>query len=290
MHFLPRAILVLGVLASVAWAEDPALEAVDGEASSSELAYQTGVVELPGGIARVELPDGFHYLSPAEAQDVLRSMGGPPPGTAELLLGMVASAESPGAWGSVLSYSKDGYVSEQDMVGLNKPLYLEYLKRQNVAQNEKRKAQRLPALELTDMGGLPFYDRADRTFSHQKRYWNDRARSGEEMVMEREEWVLGRRGKIVVGTIEMSGGRHFSSKWNSPKITKMIHFNRGHRYEDFNPKSDARAMWPAEIQLKEAAAEGKGLIATMLRSKLPLLLLVLFAFGVKKVVDRIREA
>jgi uncharacterized membrane-anchored protein len=251
-------------------------------------------VELPSGIARLELAEGFRYLAPAEASVVLEESDGRPPGMAGELLGVVVAPDenpgTPGAWVAVLSYAGEGHVSDEDMARFNDGAYLESLKGANAKENETRKAQGLPVMELVDWAGLPLYSARTRIFSLSKRYWNDQAPRGQESTLVREHWVLGRRGKIIVGAIAPSGRRNDMSDLTLREITRMVQFNPGHRHDDFDPSSDRRAKWPAAMQLKEAATESKDKLSSLVRSKLPLLLLIAVAFAVKKGIDRFREA
>jgi uncharacterized membrane-anchored protein len=292
MRFLP--LVILGALAHLAFAAAPALEPAPAEASPAGLEFQTGTVELPAGMARLELAEGYRYLAPAEGQTVLEETGVNPPETSGEFLGLViAPGEepgTPGAWVAVLTYAGEGHVSDEDMARFNDAAYLEFLKAANTKDIGKRKAQGLPALELVAWASLPVYSARNRILSFSKRYWNDQARRGQESTVVRESWVLGRRGKIVVGAIAPGGRSNEMSDLNVKEIARMVQLHPGHRHEDFDPKSDRRAKWPAALQVKEAAAESKNHLSSLVRRKLPLLLLIVVAFAIKKGIDRFREA
>ncbi len=291
VRFLP--LMMLGALAQVVLAADPALEPAPEGASPPGLEFQTGVVELPNKLARLELAEGYRYLNPADARTLLAEMWGTP-GKAEGLLGLVvapdADLEKTGGWVAILVYSKEGHLSDQDMAGFNTTHYLDYLKDLNTKENEKRKSEGLFTRELVDWTRPPFYWDKRNIFTTSKRFWNEQAKRGQETSHEHEHWVLGRRGKVIVWANSPLGRKTDASATFSSNIAEMIHFNPGHRHEDFDPKSDPRAVLPAAMLMKEAAAEGKSFLSTLAQRKLPLLVLIGVAVLVMKGVNKIREA
>src|SRR5688500_15266853 len=54
--------------------------------------YQEGTAELPGGMARLELPTGYRFLKAGDAKKVVVDLWGNPPENASDLLGMVVPA------------------------------------------------------------------------------------------------------------------------------------------------------------------------------------------------------
>src|ERR1043166_4033709 len=79
--------------------------------------YQTGTVQLTGGMARIVLPQSFKFLAEEGSRRVLKAWGNPPE-AAEGVLGMLVPANlnpvSAEGWGIVITYEEDGYVDDDD--------------------------------------------------------------------------------------------------------------------------------------------------------------------------------
>ena len=56
---------------------------------SAGLKYQEGEVTLPGGMAKLHLPEGLRYLDPKDADTVIYDIWGNPPGGKKETLGML---------------------------------------------------------------------------------------------------------------------------------------------------------------------------------------------------------
>ena len=91
-------------------------EQITAEEFLASLNFQKGAITLPGGVASLDLPEGFHYLSPEDTESVLVTAWGNPPGNETL--GMLL--QSPGdiladeSWAVVIAYEEDGYVSDEN--------------------------------------------------------------------------------------------------------------------------------------------------------------------------------
>jgi|GEM_PF-4478441 len=95
-------------------AEKPLLEKLD---------FQQGAIKLPEAKATLNVPQGFYYLNSADTKKVLVDIWGNPAAAAEGKMGMIFPAKyAPTdieAWGSVVEYSADGYVSDADAATTN---------------------------------------------------------------------------------------------------------------------------------------------------------------------------
>ena len=46
-------------------------EQITAEEFLASLTFQKGAITLPGGVASLDLPEGYHYLSPEDTESVL---------------------------------------------------------------------------------------------------------------------------------------------------------------------------------------------------------------------------
>jgi uncharacterized membrane-anchored protein len=117
----------------------------DGAAEEQLIAAtkpQAGRVALPGGIATLDLPADFRYLSPADTNRVLQAWGNPP--DAQTLGMIVPAGVSPLAhesWGVVVTYDKGGHVKDDDADGID---YAKLLKtmQDNLAESTRNARSR----------------------------------------------------------------------------------------------------------------------------------------------------
>src|SRR5262245_23169261 len=111
-HRLPLAcLLILHLMAQSASATAQARKA-KLKALADRLKYQEGKIELPGGLATVNLTEGFRYLDPAGTETVLTGLWGNPGGRRNHL-GMIVPADfnpfAKESWCVVVAFEEDGY-------------------------------------------------------------------------------------------------------------------------------------------------------------------------------------
>jgi len=203
--------------------------------------YDEGTVQLPGGIARLELPAGFRFIDAAEARKVVVDLWGNPPQQASDLMGMVVpggeSLENPDSWAIVVSFSEDGYVSDKDADEIDYNDLLSQLKEGNRQANEALEGQGFPSLELVGWAVPPRYDKQNKVLHWAKQL---KAPESDEDTLNYNVRVLGRRGLLVLnGVAGMS--RVADVEAATPGIVSMVQFNKGHRYADFNEATDKKS-------------------------------------------------
>jgi uncharacterized membrane-anchored protein len=208
---------------------------------TKDLRYQEGTTELPGGIARLELPAGYRYLDAADAKKIVVDLWGNPPQAASDILGMVVPAGEqlthPGSWAIILSFEEDGYVSDKDADEIDYDDLLSQLQEQTRRANESRKTAGYDTMELTGWAVAPRYDKKTKAL-----YWAKRLNipGEEEETLNYDVRVLGRRGVLSLNGVA-GMGRVGDIETASPSIVSMVKFNDGHRYADFNPDTDKEA-------------------------------------------------
>lgn len=234
-------------------ADNPASES-STEIQSEEQAYQawaeqflnsldpqTGTIELPGGIASLEVPDSFYYLSPEDAKKVLEDAWGNPP--SELGLGMLfPSAYTPldgDSWGVTIDFEQQGYVSDEDAADIDYTDLLAEMQADTREESKYRVEQGFETLELVGWAAQPYYDA-----NTHKLYWAKELRFGdmEQNTLNYNVRALGRRGVLVMNFIA-SMPQLPEIEASRDQVLAMATFNDGHRYSQFNPDIDEVAAY-----------------------------------------------
>jgi uncharacterized membrane-anchored protein len=275
---------LLGSVSSVQAAEagQPQMTA---EQFLASLKFQSGKIDLPNGVATLDLPPTFRYLDPADSNRVLVDAWGNPPG--DTTLGMIfpanASPLSQDGWGIVITYDEDGHVNDDDAEGIN---YDELLKdmQSGVAQaNEERKKQGYESISLVGWAEQPSYDKANH-----KLYWAKELAFGdrEQHTLNYNIRVLGRKGVLVLNAVA-GMGQISTIKAEMPAVLAATNFKAGNGYADFNSDTDKVAAYGIAALVAGGVAAKMGLFAKLLAlliafKKLIFVGLIALGVGIKK--------
>lgn len=239
------------------------------------LDFQTGEVELPGGIAQLDMPEGFLYLWPADAERVLVEAWGNPPGSGADGLGMLLSGETglfgEQSWAVMISYEEDGHVPDDDASEIDYAELLETMREGTREGNAARREAGYPGVELVGWAAPPRYDALEH-----KLYWAKTLQfegsPGE--TLNYNVRVLGRKGVLVLNVIADMAALG-TVEANVPAVLAMTEFTMGYRYADFDPNLDEVAAYGIGALIAGKLAAKAGLLA-----KLGVLLLVLKKFWI----------
>jgi uncharacterized membrane-anchored protein len=207
----------------------------------SSLNYQKGEIQLPGGVAKLKVPENFYYLSPADTERVLTEAWGNPAGS-ETLGMLFPDGLTPldrGAWGVTIEYSEDGYVDDSDAKDIDYTDMLSDMQDETRAENKDRVAAGYEAIELVGWAAQPFYDE----MSH-KLHWAQELKFGaaEENTLNYNIRVLGRKGYLRLNFIaDMEQLPEIEQ--NLESVLAMAEFNDGYRYDQFDPEYDKMAAY-----------------------------------------------
>ena len=304
MRFLP-ALPLLFVTAALC-AQAPAA-AADKEPSPAEIEaamaehaakiigsvkYKEGTAELPGGMARLELPAGYRYLNGSDAKKVVVDLWGNPPDQGSDLLGMVVPAgedlANPDSWAIVITFQEDGHVSDKDADEIDYNDLLSQLQEGTRESNKQRETAGYPAMNLKGWAVTPRYDKEQKVL-----YWakNLEVTGADEGTLNYDVRVLGRRGVLSLnGVAGMSRVKDVEAA--TPAIVAMTQYNEGHRYADFNSSTDKKADYSlAGLVLGGAVAAKLGLFgklgaALLAFKKFVIIGVVAVAVFVKKIFGR----
>lgn len=250
------------------------------------LRFREGQVAVPAAHAQFKLGPGFRYLEAKDAQRVLEDFWGNPPD--DSVLGLIVPAKTSLAdaesWAVVVTYSDEGFVSDEDANSIDYTEMLEEMKAGTEEENEAREQAGYDRVDLIGWAEAPHYDASDK-----KLYWAKELHFGEteSNTVNYDIRVLGRHGYLSLNAIgDMQNMSEIQRGMQS--LLPMAEFDSGYRYADFNESTDKLASYGL------AALVGGGLAAkTGLLAKIGALLLagkkviVLIIAGLAAVIGRI---
>lgn len=217
----------------------PELSAIIGS-----LDFKQGKVALPSAHAQLDIPADFYFLDPADTKKVLVDLWGNPPGSDEGYLGMVFPAKYPPdgdkAWGSVIDYLKDGYVSDADALTIDFTQLLAQLKEASAENNLEREKQGYDPITLVGWASPPHYDLGTHTM-----HWARDLIFGKDPnaphTLNYSVRILSREGVLQMNFV--SGLEQLDEiKSGLPGVAGMVQFDPGQAYADFK-EGDAVAAY-----------------------------------------------
>jgi uncharacterized membrane-anchored protein len=173
-------------------------------------------------------------------------------------------------WAVVVTYSDEGYVSDEDAAKIDYAQMLADMKEEDAQINEERKVAGYGTLELVGWAEAPRYDAANK-----KLYWAKelKGEGSRYNTLNYDIRVLGRHGYLSLNAVSRMN-ELAEVKTGMQALLPMVEFDPGARYADFDASSDKVAAYGL------AALVGGGLAAkTGLLAKLGALLL-----GLKKLL------
>ena len=264
------------------------------EELDSKLAYQTGKVQLSGGMATITLPPSFRFLGQQDSRKLLVAWGNPPE-SAQGVLGMLVPSDvsplSEDGWAIVVTYDDDGYVNDEDAKTLNYDKVLNEMQEQTVASNEARQKEGFEPITLVGWAEPPHYDAATH-----KLYWAKELKFGSstDHTLNYSIRILGRRGVLVLNAVSSIDQLDVVKK-GTPDVLAAVEFNEGHRYADYLPGTDKAAAYGIGGLIVGATAAKAGLfkliwVAILASKKLILAGLVAAGAAIKKLLGGRNEA
>ncbi|MGE8279255.1 MAG: DUF2167 domain-containing protein [Stenotrophomonas sp.] len=283
--------IALGLLAGVAVLVAPSVRADDEQAGMTaeqfiqSLDFRHGTITVGQAKAHFNLDDQFLYLDQADARRVLEDMWGNPPD--ESVLGLIVP-RSPAltdddSWAVVVTYSDDGYVSDEDASKIDYSELLQTMQEEIRDGNPERVKAGYGSLDLVGWAVPPRYDAGSK-----KMYWarelafNDQ----DHHTLNYDIRVLGRGGYLSLNAV--AGMNSLDTvRAGMERLLPMTEFDAGARYADHNPSTDKIAAYGVASLIGGGLAAKAGLFAKLglvLAKfwKLLLVGLVLLGGGLKK--------
>lgn len=207
----------------------------------SNLKYETGVIDLKDGNAKLTVPKGFKFLNKEQSIYVLTELWGNPVDSSTL--GMLVP-ENRGvvgekSWAFTISYDAMGYVKDDDADDID---YSELLKEQQKefeeANPERVKAGYQP-IQFVGWASTPFYDKNKKVL-----HWAKELKFGTDSLstLNYNLRVLGRKGIFMLNAVASMDELN-EVKSAIDKVITSVEFNEGSRYADFDSNIDEVAAW-----------------------------------------------
>ncbi len=257
----PRILVLLSGLLTAFCVSAQEQEQITAEEFLASLSFQTGAITLPGGVASLDLPEGFHYLSPEDTENVLVTAWGNPPGN-ETLGMLVQSPDdilADESWAVIIAYEEDGYVSDENADSIDYAGMLGDMQESSRETNAARVEAGYEEVELVGWAATPRYDQAAN-----KLYWAKELRFGEIPVntLNYNVRILGRKGVLVLNLVATMPQLE-EIETAIPTVLAMTNFNAGHRYSDFDPSVDQVAAYGIGALVAGKVAAKAGLFAKL---------------------------
>lgn len=275
--------------AIVATASDAEKPKQTAEQLLASLKPQHGTIDLPGGIATLNLNDDFYYLTPDDAERLIVEGWGNPPGhkTLGMIIPQATSPMSRAGWGVLVSYKDDGHISDDDAAKIDYTELLKQMQDEDVENNKERIKQGYAGLELLGWAEPPRYDEQ----SH-KMFWARELKvdNAPDNTLNYSIRVLGRSGVLELNAVASMTDLPTIQK-ELPNILAFTNFTDSNRYADYDPGTDKLAKYGLAALVAGGIAGKAGLFAklglVLLAAKKFIVVGVLVAAGfVRKLFNR----
>ena len=252
--------LALALSGSQAFAQT-ADEAAQQRAFLESLHYQTGSVALADASAHLNVQSGFRYLGHDDARRVLEEYWGNPPDDSVLGLLVPDSAglDSEHSWAVVVTYSDDGYVSDEDAKEIDYADMLKQMQEETHDANPERKDAGYPTMELVGWAQPPRYDAGSKRLHWAKELAVEGA---EAHTLNYDIRVLGRSGYLSLNAVAGMGDISLVNA-GMGKVLSMAEFDTGQRYADYQPGKDKLAAYGLAALVGGGLAAKTGLLAKL---------------------------
>ena len=207
----------------------------------ASLDARSGDITLPGEFAKIALPENFVYIDSQNAERLLTEGWGNPSGAGTL--GMILPADispvSEQGWGIVLTYDKDGYVSDEDANEIDYDALLSDMQEATADSNDAREQAGYGRIDLVGWAVPPSYDS-----SNKKMVWAQELKfsDADSNTLNYNIRVLGREGVLVLNAVSAMDQLQMI-RMETPALVAATEFLPGKRYEDFNAATDRVAEY-----------------------------------------------
>lgn len=256
MMTVALAILMLPALANAQ--EAPQAPADD---LLESLNFQMGTIDLPNGVAALDVPDTFRYIGPDDTKRFLEEGWGNPDasGTLGMLLPTETELFGEEGWGVVITYQEDGYVSDEDANEIDYKELLQSMQEASKEGNAEREKAGYQPVQLIGWAAPPRYDSQTK-----KLFWAKELKFGadEENTLNYNVRILGRKGVLVMNAV--SGMKQLPQVEKSmQQVLAFTEFKQGHRYSDFDSGVDKVAGYGLATLIGGTVAAKAGLFAKL---------------------------
>ena len=204
--------------------------------------YEYGTIYLDNGVGKLNIPKGFKYLSPEQAERVLVDLWGNPKSdnlTLGLILPEKAGVMTTDSYVFNIQYDEIGYVKDDDADDINYDDLLTQMKEESVEENKLRIKEGYEKVTIIGWAANPYYDKNRKIL-----YWAREIKFGEDEVntLNYNIRILGRKGVFVLNAIATTKELPLVQS-DISKVLDIFQFNDGYKYEEFDSSVDEVAAW-----------------------------------------------
>lgn len=243
-----------------AWAEAQTADE-SAEQFMDGMTLQKGKINLPDGIATLDVPESFRYLGPEDSKRFLEEAWGNPDGSGQIGMLLPVGTDPFGdeGWAVVISYEEDGYVSDKDAGKIDYAELLKNMQASTLDRNKKREEIGFPPVTLIGWATAPHYDSQSK-----KLYWAKELRLGEteKHNLNYNVRILGRKGVLVLNAVSYMDQLPVVRE-RMEQVIAFADFNPGYRYAEFDPGMDKVAAYGIAALIAGKAAAKIGILAKL---------------------------
>jgi uncharacterized membrane-anchored protein len=214
------------------------------QALMDSLHPRTGAVAVPQADLTLNLGEAYYMLDAAEAKRVLVEAWGNPADGVTNVIGMIFPAGMSFAddtWGAVLTWTADGYVSDEDASKINYGELLNTLREGEDENNRARQDAGFPGVHLVGWAQQPTYDPARHSLIWAKELAFSDTPNGPN-TLNYDVRVLGRRGVFSMNMVT-NMDKLGETRTAATALMGTAAFNEGARYADYQAGTDKKAAY-----------------------------------------------
>lgn len=240
------------------------------------LKFQSGQVQLEGGMAQLNVPQGFKFLNKEQSNFIITDVWGNPP--RDGVLGMIfpdnGGPFADSSYAFIVSYDAMGYVKDNDADKIDYDEMLKEMQNGEKAENEERAKSGYGPIHFIGWAQKPFYDKNKKVLHWAKELNFDNADAN---TLNYDVRILGRKGVLSLNAVaEMSELEMV--KTDIDKVLNMASFTSGNTYAEFDSKVDDVAAWTIGGLVAGKVLAKAGFLALILKN-IKLVFLGLAAVG-----------
>lgn len=222
---------------------------------------RTGSILLGEGDFRITLPAHLAYLEAPETERVLIEWGNPPGSeTLGMIYPSATSLFDPASFAVILSYEKEGHVSDEDASEIDYADLLRRMQADTRSENAARTRAGIETVELRDWAEPPRYDARAHVL-----YWAKDLKfaSSETGTLNYAVRLLGREGVFQMNAVT-DISKLAETRTMMRELMSAAAFTEGNRYADFDESSDRVAEYGIAALIAGGVAQKAGFFKLLL--------------------------